>query len=333
MHPEVVSSLSGLRLVVLGDLVADVYLHGTTRRISREAPVLIVQEEHRELRPGGAANAAANIRSLGGIPLPVGLLGDDEEGRGVLEHFERSGVDTAGILLQSDRLTTTKTRVLGGGANTVRQQMLRIDRLNPALPAAGSLETLCERLRELLGSACGLVVSDYGEGVVQGPVFDRVLELARKGARVFVDSRHRVALYRGVEAVTPNEPELAAATGRELRDRDALESAASCLLRETGCRRALVKRGRHGLALFEPERPSEWLAAHGPVEVADVTGAGDTVLAAFSLACCAGLEPQQAARIANTAGGIKVSKMGSAAVTAEELRRGLAAQPEEGSRA
>lgn len=315
-HIEVFSEQ---RLVVLGDLVADEYVSGTTSRISREAPVLIVREEHRALRPGAAANAAANLRALGGAPRPVGLIGDDADGAALLRDLQQRDIDCSGIVSARGRRTARKTRILAGGRNTVRQQMLRLDRLAEQ-PDAGLRGELVARLRAALDGAAGLVVSDYGEGVVADEVFAAVLAAARDGVAVFVDSRFRIADFHGVAALTPNEPELAAATGIELDGGlAAVERAGRSLLERTGAAAALIKRGRAGMALLQPEAELVPLPAFGSREIADVTGAGDTVLAAWSLARAAGAAPVDAMRLANIAGGLQVTKAGTAVVSGEEL--------------
>ncbi len=311
-------AFSEQRLVVLGDLVADEYVSGTTSRISREAPVLIVREERRELRPGAAANAVANLRALGGAPRPVGLVGDDADGAALLRDLQQRDIDCSGIVSAPGRRTARKTRILAGGRNTVRQQMLRLDRL-AAKPDAGLRAELVARLRAALDSAAGLVVSDYGEGVVADEVFAAVLAAARDGVPVFADSRFRIADFHGVAALTPNEPELAAATGIELDGLAAVERAGRSLLERTGAAAALIKRGRAGMALLQPGAELVALPAFGSSEIADVTGAGDTVLAAWSLARAAGAAPIDAMRLANIAGGLQVTKAGTAVVTGEEL--------------
>ncbi len=314
-HIEVFSEQ---RLVVLGDLVADEYVSGTTSRISREAPVLIVREEHRALRPGAAANAAANLRALGGAPRPVGLIGDDADGAALLRDLQQRDIDCSGIVSARGQRTARKTRILAGGRNTVRQQMLRLDRLAEQ-PDAGLRDELVARLRAALDGAAGLVVSDYGEGVVADEVFAAVLAAARDRVPVFVDSRFRIADFHGVAALTPNEPELAAATGIELDGLAAVERAGRSLLERTGAAAALIKRGRAGMALLLPGAELVPLPAFGSREIADVTGAGDTVLAAWSLARAAGAAPIDAMRLANIAGGLQVTKAGTAVVSGEEL--------------
>jgi rfaE bifunctional protein kinase chain/domain len=317
---EFVNAFGDRSLVVLGDLVADEYVYGATSRISREAPVLIVQEERREIRPGGAANVVANIQSMGGHPRPVGLLGDDLAGRALMQQLSSWGVCCDGLVVSDRCQTTTKTRVLAGGRNTIRQQMLRIDRLNCEDMSSADCVALQDRLQKALVGALGLVVSDYGEGVVRQVLFDVVMQCAHQGeVPVFVDSRFRIGSFKGVDTLTPNEPELAASVGHEIKDRKTLEKAGRRLLSRVHCDCLLVKLGRQGMALFQEEQPTDFVLAYGSDEVVDVTGAGDTVLAAWSLARVAGARPAEAMRLANTAGGIQVTKAGTAVVNANEL--------------
>jgi rfaE bifunctional protein kinase chain/domain len=319
-----VGKFAGQKVVVLGDLVIDEYIYGSPRRISREAPVLIMQETGREVRLGSAGNVVANIRSLGGAPVPVGLVGVDEIGNEMLELVASRGISTEGILVDPTRLTTTKTRVLAGGRNTVRQQMLRIDRLNENSVEATVRNNLVEHLRWAVEGADAFVVSDYGEGVVEAEVFEEVLRVIEEGRPpVFVDSRYRIEHFRKAHTLIPSEPELWGASKLDVTSEKGIEKAGRWLLHNTECQAAMVKRGRKGVVLFEVDKPTFKMKAYGPREVADRTGAGDTVLAAYSLALSAGASAQEAASIANTAGGISVTKSGTAVVEAGELSDAL----------
>lgn len=320
---EVLNAFVGKKMLVIGDLVADEYVYGTTSRISREAPVLIVREDKRELRAGGAANVVANIKAMGAEPIPVGLVGQDSTGKRLLQMLIDSGVDCSGIVVDQGRFTTTKTRVLAGGRNTVRQQMLRLDRLNAEAVSEHSNKELQASLSRTLDRADAVVVSDYGEGVVGQRLVELMCNLASQGVSVFVDSRFKVGSFNGVGALVPNEPEMASAVGYELDRPDSLERAGRSLLEKTGSGVVLLKRGRNGMALFQPDTPTQYVQAYGSAEVADVTGAGDTVLAAWSLATMAGASPLTAMRIANLAGGIKVRKAGTAVVKNKELIDGV----------
>ncbi len=325
---EKIQSFGDLPIAVLGDLIADVYISGTTSRISREAPVLIVREESREVRLGGAANVAANLRAMGGRPVPIGLVGADPEGERLLEMLGQGGISTHGILQTEEHFTTVKTRVVAGGQNTVRQQMLRVDRVHEGPPPVHLQKRLVDELRLALDGVAALVISDYAEGVVEALVREEALKEARaRGLVVLADSRRRIAQFSNLDALVPNEPELAAITGIDLKQSADVERAGRELLTRSNCRCLLVKRGRNGMALFLPGQPAKLIPAFGSVEVADVTGAGDTVLAAFALALTAKADPADAMLLANMAGGIKVTKSGTAVVTAQELLSALKELP------
>lgn len=324
---ELVAGFAGRRIAVAGDYVLDRFVYGHPKRISREAPVLILRFWKEESLPGGAGNTAANIRSLGGVPLPVGALGDDAEGRTLAEILAARGIDTAGLATVQSYRTPTKTRILGGGPHSIKQQIVRYDR-EEALPEDGAWRATLERLlNEAAAGADGAVLSDYGYGAISPasvPVLRRALP---RDARILVDSRHRTTLYAGVDAATPNEEELeeAAAAGEPLGDSiEALASAGAAVQKAIGCSTLLVTRGSRGMALFSGGGPPTLLPVHGTDQVADVTGAGDTVLATFALALSAGASALEAAMLANFAGGVVVMKMGTAVVTAEELSEAVA---------
>jgi rfaE bifunctional protein kinase chain/domain len=321
---ELVGKFRDTRIVVLGDLVIDKYIFGSPERVSREAPVLIIRENERDIRLGGAGNVVANIRALGGRPRPVGLMGADDIGEQLMDLMANRGINSEGILVDPARFTTTKTRVLGGGRNTVRQQMLRIDRQSDTRVDPSIRAILVEHLNRALEGADALVVSDYGEGVVEAELFDEVMRITReKTVPVFVDSRYRIELFMGADTLIPSEPELFSASKLNVATETGLEKAGRWLLQTAQCGAAMVKRGKKGVALFKPDRPTLKVPAYGPDEVADRTGAGDTVLAAYSLARSVGAESEEALCIANIAGGISVTKSGTAVVKAEELKRAL----------
>ena len=227
-------------------------------------------------------------------------------------------------MVDPDRFTTTKTRVLGGGRNTVRQQMVRIDRQSDAQVDQSIRMILVEHIKRALEGAAALVVSDYAEGVVEAEVFDEVMRIIRdKTVPVFVDSRHRIEHFLGADTLVPSEPELFGASKLNVATEEGLEKAGRWLLQISQCEAAMVKRGKKGVALFRPDQPTLKVPAYGPDEIADRTGAGDTVLAAYSLARSVNAEAEDALRIANTAGGISVTKSGTAVVKADELKRAL----------
>jgi D-glycero-beta-D-manno-heptose-7-phosphate kinase len=311
-------SFPARHLLVVGDLVADEYLYGQTDRVSREAPVLVVRHESSEVMLGGAGNAAANARALGAEVTVVGALGEDAMGAELRRLFEVAGI---GVRAASAPSTETKTRILAGGINTTRQQMLRVDRGHvPPLPA-GVAETLVEQLRAAAAEADVILVSDYGGGVVCEAVRAELHRLAAD-KRVCVDSRYGLHSLAGFHSAKPNEPELQMLTGVAVTTDEALLRAGAEALDLLECAAVLVTRGRRGMVLFEKSGPTP-IPVHGARDAVDVTGAGDTVMAAFSLALAAGATPVQAARLANVAGALVVQKQGTATVPLPELRAEL----------
>jgi len=308
---------------VLGDLVADEFVFGEIARVSREAPALILEHQHTTVVPGGGANAVMNLRSLGASPIPVGVIGKDGNGRQVLLQFRESGITTSGVVSDPDWATPTKSRIVAGGAHTRRQQIVRVDRGSPRGRLPRRLATSVRgHLRKALRRAEGILISDYGYGAGDPDIAGRP---ALRGSRVVtVDSRTRVGSFRGITAGTPNQEEVERALGlAPLRSRRALEEAGRTLLRRTGNVAILVTRGAEGMSLFRRRNPVAHIPPYGNDEVADVTGAGDTVIAAFTLALLAGADPHEAAWLANYAAGIAVTRAGIAAVTRTELLRAV----------
>ncbi len=315
----------GKRAVVVGDLIADEYLYGKPARISREAPVLILRFTDREVRLGGAANAAHNVHALGATVLPVGLLGQDGAGDEVQALFRQAGMSTESISREPGRPTPVKTRIMAGGYQSTRQQVVRLDR-EPEGGISGAAEArLIERLRSIGATADGFLVSDYGYGTVTPRVYETVLELGLgRQVPVSVDSRYELPRFKGATAATPNEPEVEALTGQELTDEPAVEKAGRAVIERLDARLLLLTRGSRGMTLFEREGPVTFMPIHGSDEIADVTGAGDTVISTFTVALAARATPGEAAWLANVAGGVVVTKRGTATVTVSELLAALA---------
>jgi len=319
-----VAGFSGKRIVVVGDLIADEYLYGKPARISREAPVLILRFTDREVRLGGAANAAHNVHALGATAVPVGVLGADPAGDEVLRLFADAGIPSEGVSRAEARLTPVKTRIMAGGYESTRQQVVRLDR-EPEPGLAGDVEARLIAAVQAAGSgADAFLVSDYGYGAVTPRVFEAILETARRrGAVVAVDSRYDLPRFRGATAATPNEPEVEALAGVELGDERALEKAGRAVLERLESRFLLITRGSRGMALLEREGPVTFMPIHGSDQIADVTGAGDTVISAFTVALAAGAGAVEAAWLANVAGGVVVMKRGTATVSPQELSESL----------
>jgi rfaE bifunctional protein kinase chain/domain len=311
-------------VLVLADLVLDEFRYGETSRISREAPVLILNHRRTDFLPGGGANAVANLASLGARPIPVGRLGDDPSGDALLKSFHKRGISTSLIWTHQHYHTPTKTRILAGGAHSVKQQVVRIDQGEPALLTPGEENLLLENLRRGADGAAGLLISDYGYGLVHPGNAEKILAFAReRKLPVVVDSRNQIPLYRGITAAAPNLEEAEKATGMTVNeDSLRLEEVGSRLKQITGAQAVMVTLGSRGLALFAEDAPVH-LPVFGSEEVADVTGAGDTVAATFTLARLAGGTFLEAAVLANVAAGLVVMKRGTATISPAELERAL----------
>jgi rfaE bifunctional protein kinase chain/domain len=308
-------------VLVVADLVADEFVYGRVERISREAPVLILKHDATDVRLGGGANAVHNIRTLGGRPVPVGVVGRDGHGRRLRAMLRAKGIAPGCVFDAEGYHTPVKTRVLAGRAHSTKQQIVRLDRDTRLGDESAARAAVLRALRGFREPADAVLVSDYGFGLVTADVVRAALDLAkRRRIPVTVDSRFALLHFRGMTAVTPNEPEVEEALGVTIgHDRGRLEAAGRTLLRRLGCQAVLVTRGSDGMALFERGRAPLHVPIHGSDEVADVTGAGDTVIAAFTLALAAGATPSEAALLANYAGGIVVMKHATATVGADEL--------------
>ena len=319
-----VDGFSSRRVLVLGDLIADEFIYGEVSRVSREAPVLILKYDATQMVAGGAGNAANNVAALGGRARLAGLVGADPEGRRLLASFHR-GVDKTHVVRAREYRTPVKTRILAGGVHAARQQVVRIDRdTGWPLDQAVSL-ALAKKIEPAIDRCDAVLLSDYGSGLVT-PVLAEAIRRAvarrtrRRPIPVLLDSRYRLLDYRGLTTCTPNESEVAAALGVDIDDDpEALEKAGRLLLRRTGMQAVLITRGSRGMALFQPKQATIHVPIFGADEVADVTGAGDTVIATFGLALAAGASFYEAARLANYAGGLVVMKRGTATVSAQEL--------------
>jgi rfaE bifunctional protein kinase chain/domain len=323
---RLVRGLRGKRVLVLADLVADEFITGRVERVSREAPVLILKYDSTDVRLGGGANAVHNIRTLGGVPLPLGVLGRDGHGQRLRALLRARRIDQSRVFSDGGYATPVKTRILGGGVHQAKQQIVRIDKAT-RLESASARARVARVLRDFKGDVDAVLVSDYGFGLLTPALVRAAIALARKrSVPVTVDSRFGLLAFQGMTAVTPNEPEVEAALGTPIgHDRRKLEAAGRELLTRLKTRAVLVTRGSDGMALFERGRPPLHVPIYGSDQVADVTGAGDTVIAGFTLALAAGATPAEACRLANYAGGIVVMKQGTATVSAKELAQAVGA--------
>jgi D-glycero-beta-D-manno-heptose-7-phosphate kinase len=312
-------------VVVLGDLVADEFIRGEISRISREAPVLILKQRGKQIVPGGGANAANNLVDLGARLKIAGVVGEDDAGEALLSYFQNKGVSTRWIMRLRGYATPTKSRVLGGLGHGHMQQIVRIDR-EPETPLDSRIR------RRLSGHAVSsarpgsaILISDYGYGSTSPSEAAFVRQhVGHADIPLTVDSRYNLRDYHSVTASTPNEPEIEAAFGEHIGDNIRhLHQLAARLLRTSRLQALLVTRGREGMVLYEPRSKPHILPIFGSDQIADVTGAGDTVIAVFTLALGAGASFLHAAMLANCAGGLVVMKSGTATVTWHELAEAI----------
>jgi rfaE bifunctional protein kinase chain/domain len=320
---EIVERFAGKRIVLFGDFVADEFQFGEISRVSREAPVLILRHRGTQLVPGGGANAGNNLAALGAKVVPVTVVGEDRAGKALIEYFTAIGADTSGILSDKNWATPTKTRFLAGWAHTVAQQVLRVDREPGQPPSEKVRSRVSAKLKVKLKSAAGLAISDYGFGIASPTVVAAAISSLRANSVITLDARYKLDAYAhcGITAATPNEAELEALHHTVIgRDERELERCGRATTKNMALQSLLVTRGKDGMALFERNRRRlTHIPVHGSNQAVDVTGAGDTVLAAFTLAMAAGGSALEAAQIANIAGGLVVMKRGTATVSRGEL--------------
>ncbi len=320
--------LRSQRVVVAGDVIADEFIYGQIARVSREAPVLILSYDSTEIVPGGAGNAAANVAALGGAVRIVGLAGRDEPGRRLVDVLKRGRTDTRALIQPPGYPTPTKTRILAGGIHSAKQQVVRIDRASNGPVSDVVRERFRSRVLAAVRGCDALLVSDYGSGLVTPSLVNEARTRMAAGAVVLVDSRYSLLRYRRMTACTPNESEVEQALGVRIGDDPrVLERAGRTLLRQTRASGVLVTRGSRGMALFQPDVPTVHIPISGSDQVTDVTGAGDTVIATMTLALAAGASLEDAARLANYAGGVVVMKRGTATVSRAELQQAIASDP------
>jgi len=311
------------RVLLYGDLVLDRFILGSPKRISREAPVIILRFQEQIDVPGGGGNALANVASLGGTALPVAVVGDDDTGRRLLEIVARLRVDTGGITVVPGFRTVAKVRLLAGGPSSQRHQVARYDIEDELEAAAAWREKVTASLERLAPLAGAAAISDYGYGAVFPVGVETVRRRLPEGALAVADSRFALTRLGVVDGATPNLEELTAVAGTVPVSDDEVAAAAEQLRRRLGARFVLATRGSKGATLVQDGASAVHVPVHGTDQVADVTGAGDTVLAALTLALAAGAAPLDAARLANLAGGIVVMKLGTATVSPDELHRAV----------
>jgi D-glycero-beta-D-manno-heptose-7-phosphate kinase len=326
---KIVEAFPNITVTVLGDLVADEFVFGEISRVSREAPVLILKHRERTVVPGGAANAANNLADLGVNVLPVGIVGDDEPGRLLLKHFRHKRIPVSGVLRDKSYTTVTKTRILAGMTHTSRQQVVRVDREPLQAPNTHLTRELYLATRNYTHASDALLVSDYGYGAATPAIVTALRDKGKLGSTpIVLDSRYRLLQYSSATAATPNEPEVEEALGVRIgQDWNKLIAAGEQVMARMKLQSLLITRGRDGMVAFDHQHKPVDIPIVGSDQVADVTGAGDTVIAAFTAALAAGASTEEAAQLANYAGGIVVMKRGTATVSREELLHAIEQTP------
>ncbi len=326
---KIVEAFPRLTITVLGDMVADEFVFGEISRVSREAPVLILQHRERMIVPGGGANAVNNLADLGVNVLPVGFVGNDDPGRLLLRSFRHKRIPVTGVLKDKRRATVTKTRILAGMPHTWRQQVVRIDREPAEAPDQHLTRELALATREYLQVSDALLVSDYGYGAATPGILNAARNKTRANSLpVVLDSRHRMLEFSGITAATPNEPEVEEALGVEIgQDWQKLCSAGAAVISRMNLKSLVITRGREGMVAFSGKHKPVDIPISGSDQVTDVTGAGDTVIATFTAALATGATAEDAAQLANYAGGIVVMKRGTATVSQQELLEAIEESP------
>jgi rfaE bifunctional protein kinase chain/domain len=318
-----IDALEGRRVAVVGDVVADEFVYGRVARVSREAPVLILEYDSTQIVPGGAGNAANNVAALGGRAALIAVVGRDEPAGRLLGALHRR-VDRGHLVQVKDRQTPVKTRILAGGIHSAKQQVVRIDRAVNQPYDARAAAAFERAAVAATRNADAVLVSDYGSGLVTPALVTRLKTALRRAGHpipILVDSRYQLLKYRGLTACTPNESEVEQALGVHINDNPrVLERAGRAILRDTRMEAVVITRGSRGMAVFVTDQPTVHIPIFGTDEIADVTGAGDTVMATMTLALASGATFEAAARLANYAGGLVVMKRGTATVTGAELR-------------
>ena len=326
---KIVEAFPQTTVTVLGDLVVDEFVFGEISRVSREAPVLILKHLERVALPGGGANAIYNLAELGVNVLPVGVVGQDEAGKLLLQQFKKKRIPVTGILRDKNYSTVTKTRILAGLPHTWRQQVVRIDREPSEELSRHLTRELILAGREYARASDALLVSDYGYGTATPQILDAVRQKSGlSDIPVTLDSRYRLLEFSGITAATPNEAEVEEALRTRVGENwNKLVSAGEEVVRRLKLESLVITRGRDGMVAFTRRHKPVDIPCFGSEEVADVTGAGDTVIATFTAALAAGASTEEAAQLANYAGGIVVMKRGTATVSRSELLHALEQAP------
>ncbi len=320
---KILSKFPKKKILVVGDFMMDRFIWGKVSRISPEAPVPVVVVDHEDFRLGGAANVVNNIHSLGGKVILCGVVGDDEMGQRIMNELSEKEIETEGIFVEAGRQTTVKTRIFAN-----QQQVVRIDREKTDHLKGSTSQSVSKYLFKKIGDSDGIILSDYGKGLLNRKLIRGIIRKARESRRlVMVDPKFKdYSVYRGATVITPNTKEASEASGIPITDELSLERAGGKLLKRLRCNALVITRGEEGMAIFESHQEPHFVGTVAK-EVFDVTGAGDTVIGTMALALAAGANIKRAAELANYAAGIVVGKMGTATATRNELIRVINERP------
>ncbi len=317
------TNFKGQKIFVWGDFIIDEFVYTSSKRISREAPVLITEYISSELFPGGAGNVIMNLKSLNAVPIPIGFIGKEEDGKNLISILKKHDIQTSGLIEIDDFKTPKKSRILSGGDNTKKQQVLRIDTKNHKKPSQENYEQLFNNIKKLLPERGCLIISDYLNETVNPEIFKKVL-LEFPNTISVIDSRHNLLSFKDSTIITPNEPEM-----RELfpnndfiTEQDYF-NAGTELLNKMNIEGIVLKRGHKGMIVFSKTHPPKKINIFGSSSIVDVTGAGDSVISVLCLSIQSGLSVYESAKLANIAGGIVVMHEGTYPINFDELSNAL----------
>jgi rfaE bifunctional protein kinase chain/domain len=317
---EIIKRTQNKRILVVGDILVDQYIFTDTNRISREAPVLILKHDREEIIPGGAANSVNNIKALGGNPIPVGVIGDDETGKKLIRIFKEKNINCNGIIIDKKSHTTVKTRIMAGGYHTSRQQVVRVDK-EPKEEIGTAVENkIIGFIKKNIKNVDAVLISDYGYGTLKKSIRETLLNQIKTEQKLsVVDSRYNLTDFKNVTIVTPNEIEAGQAVDLEIKNEKDLKKVGKILLTKLNSKGILITRGRLGMALFEKNGDVSIIPVNGTDEAVDATGAGDTVAGILVLSLSSGASLLESSLLANYTAGIVVMKRGTATASKEEV--------------
>ena len=320
-----IKKLGEAKILVVGDLALDEMVYGDTERISREAPVIILQHTHTKFILGGASNAAHNVAEInGGKVCVIGVIGDDYQAQDLKNAFIKANIDCKSLITDKNRKTITKTRISGSCSHSITQQIVRIDRQTNAPLSKETEEAMIEEIKKLLPHHDAVILSDYHIGTLSDRIIKTVADVAHKyNKKVIVDAQRDLDRYKGITSMTPNLPDTQKHVGFYLRSKDDFLRAGNLLLEQSGADAVLITCGSEGMVVVEKENKYTHIPVFNKAEVFDVTGAGDTVTAIYTLALAIGAEPVYAAVIGNIAAGIVIKQYGCATTTIDEILKSV----------